>query len=339
MQVLVIRTSAMGDVALTVPILASLRKQYPDMEIVVVTRAAFAPFFTPVTGLKMVFPDFRERHRGVRGLIRLFRDIEQAYQIDLVVDLHDVLRSRIIRSLFRISGKPVSVIDKGRAEKKGLIRGQRKAQLKHVTERYAEAFTRAGIPVIPENRPFLWQVNNGTDTMRDHGDRLHIGVAPFAKHKLKVWPGDYMAALLAMIAERRSVSYWFFGGKDEMEGLKDLQSRVPGSTVVSGDLSLSEELAFIARLDFMIAMDSANMHMASLTGIKVISIWGATDPVVGFGAWNQPDEFAVRIPFNELKCRPCTVFGKGECYRGDFACMVWLTPEKVYERLVMLKLI
>jgi hypothetical protein len=51
----------------------------------------------------------------------------------------------------------------------------------------------------------------------------------------------------------------------------------------------------------------------------------------GFGAWMQDEEFSVRIPVEELSCRPCTIFGKGECRRGDFACMNMLTPERVLE--------
>jgi ADP-heptose:LPS heptosyltransferase len=89
----------------------------------------------------------------------------------------------------------------------------------------------------------------------------------------------------------------------------------------------------MSKLDFMIAMDSSNMHMAALVGTKVISIWGGTDKLNGFGAWKQPDEYSVRIPVEELICRPCTIFGKGECRRGDFACMNWLTPEMVYNRI------
>ena len=114
---------------------------------------------------------------------------------------------------------------------------------------------------------------------------------------------------------------------------------VKDSFNTAGKMTLEEELALMSRLDFMIAMDSSNMHMAALVGTKVISIWGGTDPLTGFGAWEQPDDYAVRIAVEELTCRPCTVFGKGKCRRGDFACMMWLSPEKVYEKLVNLKIL
>jgi ADP-heptose:LPS heptosyltransferase len=154
--------------------------------------------------------------------------------------------------------------------------------------------------------------------------------------QLKMWPEDYMISLLGMISEKYKVKFWLFGALVELARLNNLSQRLQGSYVVAGKLNLEEELALISRLSFMISMDSSNMHMAALCGTKVISIWGGTDPVTGFGAWQQPEEYSVRIPAEELDCRPCTVYGKGKCKRGDFACMMWLTPEIVYKKIVSL---
>jgi ADP-heptose:LPS heptosyltransferase len=339
MALLVIRTSAMGDVALTVPVLKGVRKQYPSTEIIMVTRPAFAPFFTSVEGLRLICPDLKKRHNGFLGMVRLFQDINKQNQIDHVIDLHDVLRSKILRALFWISGTPVSVIDKGRGEKKRLISGRDRKQLKHSVERYCDVFTKVGYPVEPENEK--WIVPSASSLTKIStllGDEkvLNIGVAPYAKHKLKMWPEEYMVSLLEMISERHKCRFWLFGGKEDAERLEAFCLKVPGSFNLEGTLGLEEELAFMSSLDLMIAMDSSNMHMAALTGTKVISIWGGTDPLAGFGAWEQDLSRSVRIPADELTCRPCTVYGKGECKRGDFACMIWLTPEKVLERIEIL---
>jgi ADP-heptose:LPS heptosyltransferase len=162
---------------------------------------------------------------------------------------------------------------------------------------------------------------------------LNIGVAPYAKHKLKMWPEENMISLLRLIAEKRKCRFFLFGGKEDAEKMVAFQSRIPGSVNLVGKLSLDEELALMSRLDIMIAMDSSNMHMAALVGTKVISIWGGTDPFSGFSAWNQPEDFSLCIPFDELSCRPCTIYGKGECKRGDLACMNWLTPEQVFNKI------
>jgi ADP-heptose:LPS heptosyltransferase len=336
MRLLVIRTSAMGDVALTTPVLAGMRQQYPDIEIVLLTRLVFKPFFSSINGLRFFFPDLKKNHKGFSGIIRLYIEIIRQEKIDCVIDLHDVLRSKILRLLFRISGVPVYVIDKGRSEKRSLITGRKKVRLKHSVERYCDVFARAGFPVTPSKGICIVPSPDAMMkvlSFKGQPGELNIGVAPYAKHKLKMWPEENMITLLSLIAEKHKCRFLLFGGNEDAEKMVAFQSRVPGSVNLVGKLSLDEELALMSRLDLMIAMDSSNMHMAALVGTKVISIWGGTDPLSGFSAWNQPEDFSMRIPVDELTCRPCTIYGKGECKRGDFACMIWLTPEQVFNKI------
>jgi ADP-heptose:LPS heptosyltransferase len=336
MHLLVIRTSAMGDVALITPVIRALRNQYPETTITLVTRSAFTPLFCSIDGLNIFTPDFKSRHKGFTGIIYLFRDLRKLEKIDYVIDLHNVLRSKILRSLFMLSGVPSSVIDKGRAEKRRVIKGRNKAWLKHSVERYRDVFEKAGFPVTAENGPWILpteEAEKRVSGLMNETGLLHIGVAPYAKHELKMWPEEYMIKLLGLIAGKYRVRFWLFGGKEETEQLISFQNRIPESVLIAGTLSLDEELAMMSRLSFMIAMDSSNMHMAALTGTKTISIWGGTDPITGFGAWQQPGNYSVRIPVGELTCRPCTVYGKGICRRGDFACMRWLKPEMVMQTI------
>ncbi len=336
MHLLVIRTSAMGDVALTTPVLRAFITKYPSVRITLLTRKTFAPFFHSMDGLELFFPDFKQRHRGFAGIIRLYCDIKRAGEVDIVLDLHDVLRSKLLRFLFRTGGAKVYSIDKGRREKRRLIRGNHTGSLKHSVTRYCEVFENAGYGLVPYEGSSIHtaDIKPGKEIIADNEPGIiEIGVAPFAKHPLKAWPVEYMTELLGLLSASYRLKIWLFGGYDEREKLEKISSDIPGSVVVAGLMSLEEELALIARLRVMIAMDSSNMHMAALSGTRVISIWGGTDPATGFGAWGQPEEFSVSISRKELSCRPCTVFGKGKCRRGDFACMMWLTPQMVFEKI------
>lgn len=340
-RLLVIRTSAMGDVALTVPVIAAVRKKYPETEIVILTKEAFRPFFMSVPGLKFFHPDFSKRHKGLPGLMRLKSDIMEISRIDHVIDLHDVLRSKVLKSLFRLSGIRVSVINKGRKEKDELIKGRKKVFLKHSVERYCDVFGKAGFPVEPFKENVIVPTNEAlkkAGMIIDRKTLLNIGVAPFAKHSLKMWPEDYMIQLLNLISANHSCRFWLFGGREDKPALEKMCSAVPECYNTMGNLTLEEELALMSRLDLMISMDSANMHMAALAGTKVVSIWGGTDPMAGFGAWNMPDSYSVRIPVDELDCRPCSIYGRGET-RNNFRCMRELTPEKVYRKMVELEVL
>ena len=325
----------MGDVALTTPVLKGMREQYPEVEMVLLTRAPFKPFFSGIRGLQLFLPDLKKRHKGIPGLVRLFKDIRRQSEIDYVIDLHDVLRSKILKFIFKLNGIPSATINKGRGEKRSLITGKNKKQLKHSVERYCDVFEKAGYHVTPSKENWISpspEIQLKKSYIDDMRGVLNIGVAPYAKHKLKMWPEDNMIRLLGLISEKNKCRFWFFGGIDEKEKLEELSKKIPDSFSLAGELSLDEELLFMSKLDLMIAMDSSNMHMAALVGTKVISIWGGTDPLGGFSAWMQPDNFSIRIPVEELTCRPCSIYGTGKS-RNDLACMKLLTPELVFNRI------
>ncbi|HLN21612.1 MAG TPA: glycosyltransferase family 9 protein [Bacteroidales bacterium] len=340
MKILVIRTSAMGDVALTVPVLAGFKEQHPGNEVILLTKKSFNPFFSSIGDLILFNPDFSERHKGIFGILKLFRDIRSRHDPDIILDLHDVIRSKLLRCIFRIAGKKVYVIDKGRSEKRALITGKKKTFLKHATERYSDVFAEAGFNVVPAAGRFFKPPKQSDDEAEAliQKDILNIGVAPFAMHKLKMWPEEYMTELLQLIATRHDCRIFIFGGREDSARAGLIQSKVPGCIIVSGKYSMETELALMKRLNLMIAMDSSNMHMAALAGARVVSIWGGTDPMAGFGPWMQPDNYAIRIPVEELDCRPCTIYGKGTSRRG-LECMKRLTPDIVYSRIVKLGII
>jgi ADP-heptose:LPS heptosyltransferase len=336
MRLLVIRTSAMGDVALVTPVVKEMNRQFPEAEIMLLTRPSFKAFFTRSDKLTIFSPDFKGIHKGLPGLIRLYREIRKTGKIDHVIDLHDVIRSKILRLLFRLDGTPVSVIDKGRKDKRALIRGKRKDHLKHTVARYCDVFAGAGYVLNPADKQGIVPTKEGlkkAGELLSMNSGLNIGIAPYALHKLKMWPEENMICLMNLISEKQDVMFFLFGGADESNQLEGIKKQIKNSVNLAGVLSLEEELALMSKLDFMIAMDSSNMHMAALVGTKVISIWGGTDPLNGFGAWMQPEEYSIRISVDELTCRPCTIYGKGECRRGDLACMNWLLPEKVLGKI------
>ncbi|MBQ2403350.1 MAG: glycosyl transferase family 1, partial [Prevotella sp.] len=80
----------------------------------------------------------------------------------------------------------------------------------------------------------------------------------------------------------------------------------------------------------MVSMDSGNMHLASLTGTPVVSIWGATHTLAGFYGWQQDPADIVET---DMACRPCSIYGSKPCERGDYACMNSITPEQVVKKI------
>jgi len=94
--------------------------------------------------------------------------------------------------------------------------------------------------------------------------------------------------------------------------------------------TMRQELILMSHLDVMLSMDSANMHLASLTATPVVSVWGATHPYAGFMGWNQDSENVIQLP---LECRPCSIYGQKPCLRGDYACLNNIAPNTIVEHI------
>ena len=335
-HILVIRVSAMGDVAMTVPVLKQLLEQYPHLHITVLTQGFLAPIFAPLERTTIKAIETKGRHKGLPGLLRLFRELKSEQTFDAVADLHNVLRSSIISLLFRTSGVKIATIDKGRSEKKKLTARTNKqlVPLKTSFQRYADTFAALGLPVQLDYSiaPYEKMPLPASAERLFLSRKKHICIAPFAKHREKMYPAGKMKAVIQQLLLRPEFQLFLLGGgKEEKNILEEWVAAMPGVTNLAGRFNFSEELAILSRMDLVLSMDSANMHLASLFGVPVVSIWGATHPFAGFYGWGQEPGNAVQT---DLFCRPCSVFGNKPCYRGDHACMVGLPQEWVMEKVV-----
>ena len=335
-KILVIRLSAIGDVAMTVPVIYSAAKANPQHTFTVLTQAFLIPvFMNRPANVDVIGINTKAAEKTLGGLLR-FASALVKYESDVVLDLHNVIRTLIIRGMFRIKGKKVYVVDKARKERKRLTERNHKElkPLRPVIERYADVFRAAGLNYtetftsLYESKPAdlsAMEAVAGTKTGK------WIGIAPFAKHRGKIYPVDDMEQVVARWSENEDYTIFLLGGRGYEEAvLEQWAFQYPRVKSVVGRYSLDNELALISRLDVLLCMDSANMHFASLVDTKVISVWGATHPYAGFYGYHQDPKNAVQL---DLPCRPCSVFGQKRCFRGDWACMTQITPEMIVDKI------
>ena len=336
-NILVIRLSAIGDVAMTVPVIYSAAKANPTDSFTVLTQAFLIPvFINRPKNVNVIGINTKSTEKTLAGLLR-FASALVKYDFDVVLDLHDVLRTMIIRTLFRLNGRRVFVVDKARKDRARLTDAKHKRfkQLRPVIERYADVFRNAGLHYM-ESFTSLYETSTpdlsaleplvGTKTGK------WIGIAPFAKHRGKIYPTGEMELVMAELSDREDFTIFLFGGRGYEEALLDQWAfEYPRVKSVAGKYSLDQELALISRLDLLICMDSANMHFASLVGTRVLSVWGATHPYAGFYGYHQDPEDCIQL---DLPCRPCSVFGQKPCLRKDWACMKQLNPDLIINKVL-----
>ena len=342
MKLLAIRFSAMGDVALTVPVLRAVLKANPSLEITFVSNNKFAPLFNDIPRLNFTGINLN-KYIGISGLLRLAKELKNEVQWDVVLDLHSVLRTWVIMFVFKTSGLKVYSIDKGRKEKKALTRKENKvrSELKHSTIRYLDVFHEAGLHGQLEDGVFIKPKISANASLASKAETLAldqnlkwIGIAPFSKHSEKEWPIDNIKAVIEQLVKKKDCQVLLFGGGQEERNKLEAIARGQKNVIsIAGKLDLTLEIALIHKLELMVAMDSFNMHLAALCGVKTISIWGATHPYAGFGPLNNNVINILQISTDHLPCRPCSVFGNKPCHRRDFACMNQISVAQVVDKI------
>ena len=325
-HILVIRFSALGDVAMAVPVVWALATQYPDVRVTVLSRAFARPLFEHLSpNVNFMEADLKHEYSGMRGLNALYRRLA-AKQFTKVADLHDVLRSEYLRYRFNFSHYKVK-------HKKD------KSPLPSSFRNYAEVFARLGYPVDVRQFHSIFPTAGGDLSLlpaaigAKQESHPWIGIAPFAAHQGKVYPPRLMEQVIRSLLERHPFARIFLFGQGEQENefFQPWCTQFRQCTIVGSHCqTLYHELILMSHLDVMLSMDSANMHLASLTGTPVVSVWGATHPMAGFLGFNQSEDNIIQT---DLDCRPCSIFGNKPCRRGDYACLNNIPPERIVERI------
>ena len=346
-HLLVIRFSALGDVAMVVPVVWSLAHQYPDVRITVLSRGFARPFFENLApNIGFMEADLKREYHGIKGLNALYRRLA-AKQFTAVADLHSVLRSSFLRMRFNLNHYHVAHIDKHRKGRRHLTAASSKKELVQQPtsfENYSDVFQRLGYPVKIEFHSIFENTPTGkgdlsllpeslTSHLLTSSPSHFIGIAPFAAHDGKIYPPQLMEQVVKQLTEQHPDACILLFGRGERENQLFTKwcEQYPQCIFVSQHLeNIQQELILMSHLDVMLSMDSANMHMASLVATPVVSVWGATHPYAGFMGWGQNSENIIQV---DLDCRPCSIYGQKPCKRGDYACMNMIKTETIVEKI------
>lgn len=336
-HVLIIRLSAMGDVAMTVPVIRALLQQHSDIKVTVVSRPFFKPFFDGMDRVDFFDVDLKKRHKGFFGIYRLYQDLKKL-KIDYVADFHNVLRSKILRTFFKSNGTKTAFTDKGRKEKKELTRLEKKVlkPIKSMINRHADTLAQLGFTVDLSKIIFSKKSVLPDEILtitNEKSDDNWIGIAPFAQYQTKVYPLDLMKETIKLLAENpKNKLFLFGGGEEEILKLNTLQQNFSNVTVIAGKLKFTQELSLIQHLNVMLSMDSGNGHIAAIYGVSVVTLWGQTHPYAGFVPFNQPLENSLIPDLDKYPFLPTSVYGN-KIIEGYGDAMRSIQPQQIVNKI------
>ena len=326
----------MGDVAMTVPVILGLCKKYPSIKITVLTKPFMAPIFSDIPNVSVFNAEVKEKHKGILGLWKLYKELINL-QIDMVADLHHVLRSSILKQFFKLKAIPFIQIDKGRDEKKNLIDPKRVKiePLKSTFKRYSEVFDKLGFPISVDEMGVMPKKLFPKDLahLKYDEDQFLVGIAPFAAFKGKMYPLHLMEEVVNKLNNTNKYKIILFGGgEQEVELLNAWENKFNNVFSAAGKLSFSAELGLISNVKLMLAMDSGNAHLAAMFGVPTITLWGITHPYAGFGPFNQPDNNSLLSNRVKYPLIPTSIYGN-KYPDGYDKVMETIAPEAVLNRI------
>ncbi|MCH5246808.1 MAG: glycosyltransferase family 9 protein [Muribaculaceae bacterium] len=339
--VLITKFREFTDVIMTLPVIYSACGSHPEDDFVLVTRTSLVSLFLNAPSNLRVEGANPDDYASLGQAKKLWKELKEQYKPNVLVDLDDNGLSKRLVFWARLSGCRISSVKEPR-NKKLLIRKNNKVMLPLISARarYREAFFRVGLPVQEHFEGLFRKGGKGDSKLfaalsaPPKPGEIWIGIAPFAKHQGKIYPLELMEEVVTMVEQElpNARIFMFGGGNEERKILDKLSaSHVNVISTASAQLGLAAELSLLSYMNVMLTMDSANMHLASLVGVDVITIWGATHPYTGFKGWHQKERANISLP---MPCRPCSMFGDKPCHRNDYMCMTSIKPRLVADMVI-----
>lgn len=340
-RLLLIKPSALGDVAQAAATAWALKARWPDLRLTWLVNTQFEPLVKPISCVDGTIGFERSRLKGLlaplsgRGALKsLVRTLKDG-QFDAVLDLQGLFRSGLFGWL---SGAPVRVGERTAREGAWLFYTHRvmvPEQPVHARDRY-DALARE-LDCGPAARQDLDVTESERSDLRRQlqeagfADGTLVTVCPGARWESKVYPPEKFAAVLDRLAQEAGVAQPVLIGSSDMDSLC---SRIVAACTrakplnLCGKTSLRQLAALLDVSSLLLTCDSGPMHMAAAQGTPVCAVLGPTDPR-RTGPYGQ----AANVVSGDCELMPCL---KRHCPGMGNKCMRDLAPDRVAEKALAL---
>ncbi|RYE91415.1 MAG: lipopolysaccharide heptosyltransferase family protein [Cytophagaceae bacterium] len=311
MKILVLRFSSIGDIVLTTPVVRQLKQQVPGARVHFATKPAFAKLFE-------ANPYVDKLHLLSGSLGALVAEL-RAERFDFIVDLHNNLRTRLIR--LQLPTVPGRAFNKLNWQKYLLVRFKiNRLPPVHIVDRYRAAAAPLGVRDDGKGLDYFIPPGQEVDVAATlpAGFRPghYVAVAIGAQHATKRLPVEKLIELVGRLAPRPVV---LLGGPED-ESTGHVIELAATSLIFNGcgQFSLHQSASLLRQAQFVVSHDTGLMHIAAAFKKPIYSVWGNTVPQFGMYPYRTP--FKV-LEVTGLGCRPCSKIGFAACPLGHFKCM------------------
>ena len=320
-KLVIIRLSSLGDILLTTPLIRSIKKQFPQIEIDFILKEQYKDVLLYNPYLFKMYTYNTEPKQNVS----FFNELKKN-KYDLVIDLQKNFRSAQIKRELEI---PTVGFDKKTFEKFLLVHFKinKLKDSPQIAIRYAQSLN--GISLDGDGLD-LFLPEDIHSQLNDKNN--YIGIAPGSRHFTKMWPVEYYIRL-GNILSGNGYKVVLFGGKDDMQICSNIGNKIDNSINLCNEDKLFQTAIDMKKCSVFVCNDSGYMHAASALKVPVLAFFGSTVQEFGFAPYKNKN---IILENNSLTCRPCSHIGRKSCPKKHFKCMTELTPETAFNKLKMI---
>lgn len=320
MKILLIRFSSIGDIVLTSPIIRCIKQQLANAEIHFLTKNSFR--------------DLVEANPNITKVIGFENDIKEVQatleneQYDVVIDLHDNIRSRQVCQFLNAK---VYRYNKQRFKRFMLVQFKINWLNNHIVDRYFSAAKK--LNVLNDGKGLDFFISPKNEISYDKLPFTHCAgfavIVVGAKHFTKQIPLKKLEELCRKI----SIPIILIGDKNDSEKSNQL-AKIDEFKIYNacGKFNLQQSASIIKKAKYIITPDTGMMHIAAAFNKRIIAVFGGTDKRLGFTPYTSSANWTM-IENTSLSCRPCHKHGLPACPKKHFKCMNDLEMQKIIDLL------
>ncbi|MGA2296086.1 MAG: lipopolysaccharide heptosyltransferase II [FCB group bacterium] len=332
-HIAIIQTAFLGDVALALPLAQAIKNLHPDVQLSFITTPSAASLVACCTAVDNVITyDKHGLQSGLRGIRFIGKDLSER-KVDCVLALHRSFRTTFLTYLaepnysvaFDIN--VLALLFKKRISYKRYIHEvERNLSLLKGFSNFDESIINAQTVNLEIDADDKEYIDSKLQWLGLKNEDKIILIAPGSIWNTKRWLPEYYTILAGMLINK-GYKIILSGSKDD-KILCDEIANKSNSFNMAGETSIPQTLYLMQKANLVVTNDSSPTHFANLVNCPVVTIFGPTSPIFGFGARGERDKV---VEIDNLKCRPCKIHGSKKCPINTHECMVKISPEMVFK--------
>lgn len=335
-SITIIQTAFLGDSALIFPLIESIKLLNADCKINVVSTPAARDLFLLSPYIDNVIAYDKSSDRSISGIKKIAQNLMEL-ETECIISPHRSLRS----SLLTYFAKPKYSVGFNTNQfsilyKKSIVYHN----AMHEKDRnlfLLSAFKEFDIDMLERDLKSDLNFDNVNVAFVDDllekesisiTDKIAI-LAPGSVWETKRWGARKFTELARLLISKR-MKVILIGGKSDISICSQIADDSE-SLNFAGLTSIPQTIYLMSKSVVTITNDSAPTHFAGLIDCPVVTIFGATSPIFGFG----PSSFSsLSIQDNDLGCRPCRIHGSRKCPLGTMECMENISAVHVFNSMI-----